>query len=147
MSHGVLSVKLCELDKKFERLYRRIVFSETASHGQIREEMAGLRKECAANREFLLSQLKVSHAPSAAKLGMAYGEVEEIIKRVREETRDPEAGTWKDALSVDEKILIAEYALDFAMQAANHALLISLEAIDAQMTQQETWGNKKEETE
>lgn len=32
----------------------------------------------------------------------------------------------------EEKILTAEYALDFAMQAANRALLISLEAIEAQ---------------
>ena len=40
-------------------------------------------------------------------------------------------------MSAEEKILYAEYALDFAMQAANHALLISLEAMDAQMEQQE----------
>ena len=32
----------------------------------------------------------------------------------------------------EEKILTAEYALDFAMQAVNRALLVSLEAIEAQ---------------
>ena len=44
---------------------------------------------------------------------------------------------WSKALSAEEKALLAEYALDFAMQAANRALLISLEAIDAELTQQE----------
>ena len=37
---------------------------------------------------------------------------------------------------VEEKILLAEYALDFAIQAADRALLFSMEAIDAQLTQQ-----------
>ena len=32
----------------------------------------------------------------------------------------------------EEKILLAEYALDFAVQAANRALLLAMEAIDAQ---------------
>ena len=32
----------------------------------------------------------------------------------------------------EKKILTAEYALDFAMQAVNRALLVSLEAIEAQ---------------
>ena len=39
--------------------------------------------------------------------------------------------------SSEQALLLAEYALDFAMQAASRALLISLEAIDAQMTEQE----------
>ena len=39
--------------------------------------------------------------------------------------------------SVEEKILRAEYALDFAMQAADRALLLSLKAIEAQTRQQE----------
>lgn len=33
---------------------------------------------------------------------------------------------------LDEKILLAKYTLDFAMQAADHALLCALEAIQSQ---------------
>ena len=39
--------------------------------------------------------------------------------------------------AAEENILLAEYALDFAMQAANRALLFSLEAIKAQFPQHE----------
>ena len=39
--------------------------------------------------------------------------------------------------AVEEKLLLAEYALDFAHQAADRALLLSMEAIDAQLQQQE----------
>ena len=38
---------------------------------------------------------------------------------------------------MEEKILLAEYALDFAHQAADRALLLSMDAINAQMFQQE----------
>ena len=38
---------------------------------------------------------------------------------------------------VEEKILLAEYALDFAHQAADRALLLSMEAIEAQLLQRE----------
>ena len=33
---------------------------------------------------------------------------------------------------VEEKLLFAEYAIDFAMQAADRALLISMEAAEAE---------------
>ena len=39
--------------------------------------------------------------------------------------------------AAEEKILLAEYALDFALQGANRALLLAMEAIDAQYTGQE----------
>ena len=50
--------------------------------------------------------------------------------------------TPEEQAAAEEKILLAEYALDFAIYAADHALLISMEAIEAQLSQQE-----KEETE
>ena len=41
------------------------------------------------------------------------------------------------AAAAEEKTLLAEYALDFAMQAADHAILLSMEAIDAQLSETE----------
>ena len=38
----------------------------------------------------------------------------------------------KNEASAEEALLLAEYSLDFAAQAANHALLLSLEAVSAQ---------------
>ena len=55
-------------------------------------------------------------------------------------TPKPCATARENALSQpssEQALLLAEYALDFALQAASRALLISLEAIDAQMTEQE----------
>ena len=52
------------------------------------------------------------------------------LRLMAEESRDEEA-------AAEEKLLLAEYALDFAHQAADRALLISMEAIDAQLLQQQ----------
>lgn len=141
MAHEILSVKLYELDKKLGQVHSRIRISESASLAQIRAEAEALRNECREN-ELTRNRLQFSKAGSVSKLAEAYSEVEQIVQNAKARIGCPSAGDWKDKLSVEEKILFAEYALDFAMQAANRALLISLEAIDTSMTQQE-----KEETE
>lgn len=41
---------------------------------------------------------------------------------------------------IEEKILLAEYALDFAQRAAERALLISLDAIDSQLVWEQKEG-------
>ena len=47
------------------------------------------------------------------------------------------AGCCDSKAAAEGKILLAEYALDFALEAANRALLLSMEAIDTQLTSQE----------
>ena len=137
MAHEILSVKLYELDKKIGHVHTRIQMSESASHEQIRAEAEALRNECRENELTLRNKLQFSKAGAVTRLSEAYSEVEKIIQRVKEQSGNSSLSNWKNELCVEDKILLAEYALDFAMQAANHALLISLEAIDAQMTQQE----------
>mgnify|MGYP000000167869 CR=1 FL=1 len=136
MAHEILSVKLYELDKKISQVHSRIQISESANRDRIRAEIEAIRNECKENELMLRNELQFSKAGTVSKLAEAYAEVEQIIQKVKERI-GRSSSKWGDELSVEEKILFAEYALDFAMQVANHALLISLEAIDAQMAQQE----------
>ena len=85
-----------------------------------------MEKECAEEELTLRKNLLFSKTPCVSLTAKAYEEIELIIQRAK-----------KEDFSAEEKILLAEYALDFAMQAADRALLSSLKAIDAQMTQQE----------
>lgn len=85
----------------------------------------------------LRNRLTFSKASAVAKLSEAYVRVEQIIKKTKEEIGNSMTEECSGSIPVEEKILLAEYALDFAMQVSNHALLIAMEAIDAQMTQQE----------
>lgn len=137
MAHEILSVKLCELDDQLSRLSSRIHLSETAGHDQLRQEIDALTKECAETELTLQKRLKLSKAEAVATLASTYGEIEQIIQRAKS-TLKAQAVCRKDAdYEAEEKILLAEYALDFAVQEANRALLLSMEAIDAQLINRE----------
>ncbi len=138
MACEVLSVKLDELDNEFEKMRHRIKLSREACHSRIREELVKAHREYAQNELALRSRLCSSRAQTVGRISKVYASVEQVIQDAKAEICGQSATMeWSKALSVEEKALFAEYALDFAMQAANRALLISLEAIDAELTQQE----------
>ena len=132
MSHEILSVKLAELDRRMGRLHSRIQLSETGTREDIRRETEALRRECQEDRSALTNQMRFSRFRPAAQLAGAFEEIQAILDRTREDIRrQSESGADRE-LEPEEKILLAEHMLDFAMQAANRALLISLEAIAVQ---------------
>lgn len=141
MAHEILSVKLYEMDKEFARLHTRIELSETANLEQIKEEIKVLQKQCEEGKLTLRNQLKHSKAKKVKKISEAYDEIEEIINKTQDGLCNPVSDTWKEEMTEEKMILLAEYSLDFAMQAANNALLLSMEAISAQLEKQ-----KRQET-
>ena len=137
MAHEILSVKLCELEDQFSRLSSRVHLSETAGHEQLQQEMMALSKECAETKLTLQKKLQMSKAEMVAVLASTYKEIEQALQTSRLKLQEQAADRDHSDALAEEKILIAEYALDFAALAANRALLLSMEAIDAQMTQEE----------
>lgn len=129
MANDVLSVKLSELDERISSLHRRISSSQETSPAALQAEIALLRQECTANEQTLRSRLLGSRAAAVQKLAGSWTEIENQIQAARAVW---DGGTADDADS-EEKLLLAEYMLDFAMLAADHALLISLEAIATQL--------------
>ena len=139
MAQEILTAKLSELDRQLRKMHRQIQKSSLANPVRLRTELKQVRKECAENETALRSRLRFSRAGVVTGLAVSYNQVEQIIQ----ETIDTvEAPGVSQETAKEEKILLAEYALDFAMQAAGRALLLSLEAMEAQVEQQE----KKEET-
>lgn len=135
MSYEILSIKLYELDKKINQMHSRIRLSESEGHEWVKNEVKTLRKECMENETALYDRLRYSKASAVSRLADAYQEIEQVIKKAKESFCS--AGSEDGDRSVEEKILFAEYGLDFAVQAADHALLAAMESLDAQMTQQE----------
>ena len=138
MSHEILAVKLCELDDQLARLSSRIHLCETESGDQLHREICALSRECAEAELTLKNRLRLSRAEIVSAYSTAYEEIEQYIQKAKVEFQ-AQAACQKDADAVsEEKILLAEYALDFAMQAANRALLLSMEAIASQSADQES---------
>ena len=137
MEQGILSVKLYELDDKIGRMHSRIQAVERAENNQLKQEMEALERECAATDRSLRKKLRFSKASSLSTLLKAYGTIEQAIQEIRQKQKSREESDKNEFSWSEEKILLAEYALDFAIQAANRALLLSMKAIYAQRKQQE----------
>lgn len=131
MAHEILSVKLCELDERLSRLSSRIHLSETADHQQLSQDIRALRRECTETELALQQKLRLSKSDIVSLLADTYAEVEQSLKKTKTALLGKTSG-FSGTDAAEKKTLLAEYALDFALQAANRALLLSMEAIDAQ---------------
>ena len=137
MAHEILSVKLCQLDDRVGKLHTRIRMSETASPSQLKQEINMLKQECREGEMSLHDTLKRSKSTMVSILAGSYEQMEQIIQNTKEQLQaNAESSPDPDACA-EEKILLAEYALDFAQQAADRALLLSMEAIDAQRNEED----------
>lgn len=137
MAHEILSVKLCQLDDRIGKLHSRIHMSEIAGHSQLRKEIEVMEQECMESESALRENLRRSKSSIASALAQDYERIERIIQSAKDRLRLMAAESHDEEAAAEEKLLLAEYALDFAHQAADRALLISMEAIDAQLLQQQ----------
>ena len=137
MAQGILNAKLDELDRQLRKIQRKIQKSGSANPARLRADLEQVRKEYAENEKALRNRLRFSRSGVVTGLSVSYNQVEQIIRETKNKMEMPGG----QEAEKEEKILLAEYALDFAMQAAERALLLSLEAKEAQTKQQE----KKEE--
>ena len=133
MAQGILNAKLDELDRQLRKIQRKIQKSGSANPARLRADLEQVRKEYAENEKALRNRLRFSRSGVVTGLSVSYNQVEQIIRETKNKMEMPGG----QEAEKEEKILLAEYALDFAMQAAERALLLSLEAMEAQTKQQE----------
>ena len=146
MAHEILSVKMYELDKKLEQTHSRIQLAESMDTERLHQQIQNLRQECQESRITLENRLRHSKTDCVMKLAGVYDQVEAAVGKVLEaeninlKNKEPIFGNVLPG--TEEKILTAEYALDFAMQAVNRALLVSLQAIEALASGREERGRR-----
>lgn len=143
MGNEILTVKMNELEQKINELYSRIRRCEDAGRGEIRAVLEAQRRECAETERNLQNRMRFSKSEMVQALSGVYDRVEELLGGLRKSVYGSSgvlAGGGSPEQYAEEKILVAEYALDFAMQACEQALLEALEAMDAELA----WEEKKE---
>ena len=115
---------------------------------RLHQQIQNLRQECAESRITLENRLHYSKTGCVTRLANVFDQVEAAVEKVLEARNLDLRAEKSEQLnanflpSAEEKILTAEYALDFAVQAVNRALLVSLEAIEAQRLEEEKEENK-----
>ena len=132
MPDTALCLKLEQLDESIGRL-RDQLGQISSMTGEQRDDMIRtLRSEITENQHSLRENMKFSHAKTARILFESYEQVEQIISRTKEQLKQTCPDDFLIVQSAESKLLRAEYALDFAVQTAERALLVSLEALAAE---------------
>ena len=118
MEQDMLAEKLAEVDAQLAGVHAKL-----RSAAQMDAAIAQTREETAQCAHALAERLRHSRAHQVGEIADAFEEIREIVSRVQTEVRRG------DESGEEMQLLFAEYAMDFAMQAARHALLVALEAI------------------
>ena len=129
MSHEIMSVKLCELDERIARLHSRVRLTEATDTNALRQEVKALERQCAETALTLRQKLSYTRSAIAGELCETYETAENRMDGMRQRL---EAIVARSEAPAEEETLLAEYALDFALLAAERALLLSMKAICAQ---------------
>lgn len=144
MAREILNAKLRELEDRIGRLCSRIELSESGTREEIRAEAEQLRKEFEENDRALRDRMRFSRSDMVDAFSEAYEDLEAVVEKMRQkltvlEERAAEGETGREAAEdrrtqeTEERILMAEYSLDFALQSVDRALLASMEAIDSEL--------------
>ena len=120
MEQDMLAGKLAEVDAQLAGVHAKLQSAAQMESTELNSAIAQTREETAQCAHALAERLRHSRAH---QVGDAFEEIREIVRRVQTEVRRG------DESGEEMQLLFAEYAMDFAMQAARHALLVALEAI------------------
>lgn len=128
-----LAIKLCELEEHIGRLQSHLQVSESENDQKVRAEAEALRQEYVENERLLQGKLRHSRPEIVQILFSAYQSMESIIQRARQAIEEKSLKPGSEERSLENKLLLAEYELDFSMLAIDRALMVSLDAIAAQL--------------
>lgn len=134
---GFLENKLRELRQQYRQLDEEFRSCRQLDHPALCRALQQLRQECARQDHQLRRCAETSRSPAIEALSQAqlsYSlRAREILEQEMPAYLHSESSTLRED-QAESAALYAEYAVDFATQAARHALLAALTAMDAQMT-------------
>lgn len=133
MEHDILSAKLRQLDDGLQRLHGRIEAGQRAGRTELRREIDALKAQCRQEEAALLRDLERSQSPLAPVLAQSFRQAEQLVRHAEAGLQEVCSQAPDEETRAEEKILLAEYALDFAQGAANRALLVCMNAMDADL--------------
>lgn len=133
MANGILSAKLQEMDGQFSLLHDRIQMCDSLNVDCIHELLQTIIAECDEKDTSLRQNLEHSQVEETAVLLEQYNAIETVICQAKKTLEVQPQISQNREETAEELSLLAEYELDFAMLAANRALAVSTQALEAQL--------------
>lgn len=144
LNQDIFAVKLYEMEKQYGRLQSRLRICGRENREKLQAELEHAKEEYEENSLLLKQSIQGSRSPAVAELAQVQWEymhkVEVLLKEKLGQFFHCEASSQAED-QAEAASLYAEYAMDFATQAMQYALIVALTAMDLQRTAEE----KKEE--
>ena len=137
MNDVINPVKLKELEDKVDQFQHYMVCYKNADQNELKEQLDSLNKVILEEDQQLKQKLHYSKSEVAFRIGMAYEEVENIIRDLKKDLKRMSEASSLDEFDAEKAALLAEYMMDFAMQTSDYALLSVMKANDAQLRLEE----------
>ena len=137
MNDVINPVKLKELEDKVDQFYHYMVCYKNADQNELKEQLDSLNRVILEEDQQLKQKLHYSKSEVAFRIGMAYEEVENIIRALKKDLKRMSEASSLDEFDAEKAALLAEYMMDFAMQTSDYALLSVMKANDAQLRLEE----------
>ena len=136
----VFAVKLYELEQQYGKLQSHLQLLDRVLREQIAEERKKAEMEYRESDLLLQERVKASRLEAVAELAKAQVEyrnkVESLLKKqLRGDTEEEDRA--------ETAALYAEYAIDFATQSMQYALIAALSAMERQMKLEEKKGESE----
>ncbi len=132
MNDVINPVKLKELEDKIDQFHHFMIWYKNADHRELKNQLDSLDSVISKEDQQLKQKFHYSKSKVVFRIGMAYEEVENIIRELKEDLKKMSEASPLDEFDAEEAALLAEYMLDFAMQTSDYALLSVMKANDAQ---------------
>ena len=137
MNDVINPVKLKELEDKVDQFHHYMVCYKNSDQNELKEQLDSLNRVILEEDQQLKQKLHYSKSEVAFRIGMAYEEVENIIRDLKKDLKRMSEASSLDEFDAEKAALLAEYMMDFAMQTSDYALLSVMKANDAQLRLEE----------
>ena len=133
MNDVINPAKLKELEDKVDQFHHYMIWYKNADQKDLKDQLDSLNGVIVKEDQQLKKKLHYSKSSVAFRIGMAYEEIENIVRELKKDLKKMSEASSLDEFDAEEAALLAEYMLDFAMQTSDYALLSVMQADDAQM--------------
>lgn len=135
--------KLQEMERQYRKTTDRIGVCGQGDPAKVRQELQKAREEYRRSGLQLRQRIEESRSPAVAELAKAQLESNRKMERLLENGQLTRFLHSEENSGLEDRVevaaLYAEYAVDFAVQAMQYALIAALSAIDLQEnTEEET---------
>ncbi len=140
----LFAAKLDEMERQYEEMKSRIQICEQENREQIRQELEKAKEGYRQHTKMLQKGVKGSRSEAVAaltQLQLEYGQKMEELRNnglLNQYMHVEKASQTEDR--AEAAALYAEYAMDYAVQTIQYALIAALSAMDLQMSVEETKG-------